>query len=159
MTDENKALLAELFSRYGSPSTDGEIRITRYLTRADQLNRPADIKRYDENALYTIAELEKTIETLKAYRLSLAERYNYLSTTPTVPVVRLERHRGRYDNKVYYYLQTFRRMIDDGAEVKESEVKYSGTDRRKALADFNAYVKAHPGIIAEKDIEPAKWER
>lgn len=36
---------------------------------------------------------------------------------------------------------------------------YPGTERRQALKDFAAYQKSHPGIIAVKDIEKARWER
>lgn len=159
MTDENKALVAEIFQRYGSPSTDGEIHIRDYLIRPDKLNTEREVKCYDESAACTIRECEHAIAQMQAYRQALAERYNYIATAPAVSVVRLARDRNRYDNKVYYFLRTFRRILDDGTETVESEAKYPGTERRKALADFDAYVKAHPGIVAEKDIEKSRWER
>lgn len=43
--------------------------------------------------------------------------------------------------------------------VEETREAYSGADRRKAINDFNAHVKAHPGIIAEQDIQKRPWEK
>ena len=160
MTDENKALLADFFRRYGERSDEAQPRLyCPTLHRAESINETERVKRYDGYAVDLIQNCEDIIKLAQAYRLSLAERYNYLTTTPTVPLVRLIRHKNIYDGKVYYYLRTYRRMVDDGADDQESETKYPGTERRKALADFEAYVKAHPGIIAEKNIEPARWEK
>lgn len=160
MTDENKALLADFFRRYGERADEAQPRLyCPTLHRAETINEVKRVQNYDGYAVELIRNCENIIKLAQAYRLSLAERYNYLTTTPTVPVVRLERHKHIYTNKVYYYLRTYRRMVDGGADVQESETKYPGTERRKALADFAAYVKAHPGIIAEKNIEPARWEK
>ncbi len=51
-----------------------------------------------------------------------------------------------------------RRNLDTGAETETERTTYPGTMRSQALKDYAAYVKAHPGIIAEKDIEKSKWE-
>ena len=158
MTPDQDKALKVLFSRYGHPSTEADIRISWYLLRPDQLDTTARVKDYDQTAESTIQELEKKIRQLKAYRIALAERYNYLSTAPTVPVVRLIRQKT-YQGKVFYYLEIYSRNLLDGKEVKTSSTTFPGKERHKAITAYNAYVKAHPGITAEMDIEKRGWER
>lgn len=159
MTDENKSLLAEMFQRYGQPSDEANIELRDYFIKAESINEAERIQRYDESAARLIQRCEETISRLAAYRVSLAERYSYLATAPCIPVVRLERERNSYSGKVYYFLLTLRRFLEDGTEVEESRKKYPGTERWKAVSDFKAYVKAHPGITAEMDIEKMRWEK
>lgn len=156
MTAEQQAMIDSLFTRYGSPSKDAEIRITDFLIRPDALDELERVQYYDKSAAETIKRMQYHIELLTAYRLSLSERYNYLATSPTVPVVRLKRHRN-YDGKVFYYLQTFRRNINDSHEVIDTSKTYPGTERAKAISDYKQYLKTHPGIIAEMDIAKRKW--
>ena len=158
MTPDQDKALKDLFSRYGHPSTEADIRISGYLLRPDQLDTIARVKDYDQTAERTIQELEEKIQQLKAYRIALAERYNYLATAPTVPVVRLTR-RKTYEGKVFYYLEVYSRNLLDGKEVKASSTTFLGKERHKAIATYNDYVKAHPGITAEMDIEKRSWER
>lgn len=158
MTTEHQAMIDSLFTRYGSPSKDTEIRITDFLIRPDALDELERVQYYEKSAAETIKRMQYHIELLTAYRLALAERYNYLATSPTVPVVRLIRKRNYY-GKVFYYLQTFRRNINDSKEVMDSSKTYPGTERAKAIADYKAYIKSHPGITAEMKIEKSKWER
>ena len=159
MTLDNKTLLDELFQRYGHPSQEADFRINGYFRKAESLNKPADVRREDERADRMIEELSHKINQLKAYRFSLAERYSFLETAPTVPVVRLIREKDYYNKKVHYHLCIFRRFIDSDTEIEESRRTYPGTERNNAICDFHAYVKAHPGIIAEMDIERKHWER
>lgn len=158
MTPDQDKALKDLFSRYGHPSTEADIRISGYLLRPDQLDTTARVKDYDQTAERTIQELEEKIQQLKVYRIALAERYNYLATAPTVPVVRLTR-RKTYESKVCYDLMTYNRNLLDGREVKTSTTTFPGKERRKAIEAYNKYVKAHPGIAAEIDIEKRSWER
>lgn len=158
MTPDQDKAMKDLFSRYGHPSTEADIRISGYLLRPDQLDTIARVKDYDQTAERTIQELEKKIRQLKAYRIALAERYNYLATAPTVPVVRLIR-RKTYEGKVFYYLEVYSRNLLDGKEVKASSTTFPGKERHKAIAAYNDFVKAHPGIAAEMDIEKRSWER
>lgn len=150
--------MKDLFSRYGHPSTEADIRISGYLLRPDQLDTTARVKDYDKSAERIIQELEEKIQQLKAYRIALAERYNYLATAPTVPVVRLIRQKT-YQGRVFYYLTTYERNLLDGKEVKTSTTTFPGKERHKAIAAYNDYIKAHPGIAAEIDIEKRSWER
>ena len=159
MTDENKTLLGEMFQRYGRPANDAQIDLRGYFMKAEDMNETARVQNYDESAARLIKECQETIARLTAYRISLAERYSFLSTAPSIPVVRLERIRNTYENKVYYHLRFLRRFLEDGTEVEERKEKYPGTERQKAIADYKAYIKAHPGITAEMDIEKKCWEK
>lgn len=158
MTPEQNEVMQELFQCYGVPSTEANIRINRYLLRPDQLDTVDRVQIYDQGAARLIEELEGKITQLKLYRVALAERYNYLATAPTAPVVRLTR-RKTYEGKVYYDLMTYNRNLLDGREVKTSTTTFPGKERRKAIEAYNKYVKAHPGITAEIDIEKRSWER
>lgn len=158
MTPEQNRTMQELFQRYGSPAREADIRISGYLLRPDQLDTIARVKDYDQTAERTIQELEEKIRQLKVYRIALAERYNYLATAPTAPVVRLTR-RKTYEGKVFYYLTIYERNLLDGKEVKTNSTTFPGKERHKAIAAYNDYVQAHPGIVAEMDIEKRGWER
>lgn len=158
MTPEQNEVMLELFQRYGSPSTEADIRINGYLLHPDQLDTVDRVQGYDQSAERIIQELEAKIQQLKVYRIALAERYNYLATAPTVPVVRLTR-RKTYEGKVYYGLMTYSRNLLDGREVKTSTTTFPGKERRKAIEAYNDYVKAHPGITAEMDFEKRSWGR
>ena len=158
MTPEQEKELQELVTKYGNPSTESDERIYIYLTHPEAINRLTEVIRYDEKAIDYIADLERKIEQLKAYRLSLSERYNYLASAPQQPVVRLKRVKS-YSGKVFYHLNTYTKNLLDGNEVETSSTKYTGQERSKAINDYKSYVKSHPGILAEMQIEKPKWER
>ena len=60
-----------LFSRYGSPSREAEVRFSAYLVRPDVLTADR-IKAHDESAARTIAQCQALIEQLTDYRKALA---------------------------------------------------------------------------------------
>ena len=158
MTAENRALLDNFFSGYECRNDTREISIRSSFTKADSMKDLKHLRFSDERAAAIIGECRALVDQLTAYRISLTERYNYLSTAAAVPVVKLIRERNWYDKKVYYYLRTFRRYLDDGTDIEESCTKYHGSDRKKAFSDFDEYCRSHPGIIAEKEIEKRLWE-
>ena len=158
MTSEQENELQELFTKYGHPSTESDERIFIYLTHPEAINRLTDVVKYDEKSINYISDLERKIEQLKAYRLALSERYNYLASAPQQPIVRLKRVKS-YSGKVFYHLNTYTKNLLDGNEVETSSTKYTGQERSKAIKDYKSYVKAHPGILAEMQIEKPKWER
>ena len=82
-----------LFRRYGSPSTEADIRISGYLLRPEKLTADR-IARYDESAARIIAECESTIESMKEYRQALAARYATLETAPYSLRLELKREPG-----------------------------------------------------------------
>ena len=158
MTQEQEKYLQELFTRYGNQSTESDKKIYIYLTHPEAINKLTDVIKYDEKAIDYIAELERKITQLKAYRLALSERYNYLASAPQQPIVRLKRVKS-YSGKVFYHLNTYTKNLLDGNEVETSSTKYTGQERSNAIKDYNSYIKAHPGILAEMQIEKPKWER
>ena len=159
MTSKDNALLSELFQWYGRPAQEAQFQIHGFFRKAESINKSTDVQQADKHVAQMIDELQCKIDQLNAYRRALAERYNYLETVPTIPIVRLIRKRDYYSKKVYYYLLTFRRFADSDIEVEESRREYPGTERSSAITDFHAYKKAHPGIVAEMDIEKARWEK
>ena len=146
-----------LFQRYGSPSTDAEIRITAYLIRPDKLTADR-IPWNDEQAARLISGCESLIASLKEYRQALAERYAMLQTAPYKLRLELERKPSYNGSGVLYYVRIIREC-QDGTEVQELAETYQGKQRREALARFEELKKQRPGIEIMKDIEKRSWER
>ena len=146
-----------LFQRYGSPSTDAEIRITAYLIRPDKLTADR-IPWNDEQAARLISGCESLIASLKEYRKALAERYAMLQTAPYKLRLELERKPSYNGSGVLYYVRIIREY-QDGTEVQELAETYQGKQRREALARFEELKKQRPGIEIMKDIEKRSWER
>lgn len=129
---------------------------------------PDRLKMYDKWSADNIERLTVELALLKDYRAAIVERFGELLTAATVPVIRLKRHKDSYTNKVFYYLEEITRYLDEPNtqnRVKtpytdriDNSTKYEGKARREALQAFEAYKKAHPGIIAILDIERASWE-
>lgn len=159
MTPDQDALLDALFTRYGSPARETELRATCYCIRPDQLDTLDAVAWRDKDTARMLAQLDTMTAQLKAYRAALAQRYSEIATTPTVPAVRLKRERSWRDSHVYYHLILSRLTPETGAEVETSRTTYPGTQRSAALAAYHAYVKAHPGISATLDIDKSAWER
>lgn len=111
----------------------------------------------DRRAADDIRRLESYADSLKLYRAAIAKRYQELSTAPTVPVITLKRIKSSY-NGIQYTITNYRQYLD-GTRAEISHTTYSGKERHKAIAAFNAAVKAHPGITAEMDIAKGRWER
>lgn len=62
-------------------------------------------------------------------------------------------------NTLYYYINHYSRDLNTNKDTLKESIKYSGTERKKAIEDFNNYIALHPGIITIKDIEKSRWER
>lgn len=163
MTDEQNAALDRVFQRYGRPSDEWNDTIHIYHRHPSKFESCKEIRSFDRSISDDIKRLEAALDGLKAYQVAVAERYAELATAPTVPVVKLIRRRyGRYGvdaGKVFYDLKTCDRNLNENLDVETSSTTFPGTERRKAIAAYHAYVKSHPGIIAEMDIEKPKWER
>ncbi len=129
-----------------------------YVSFAENVYKEEQLLFLDKEAASTIARLKKYISDLTKWRQLYAERYNELCTLPSVPMVKLIRLRDYRANRVIYTLTTCRRF-EDGHEIDVKSTNYEGKNRKQALADFYSYVKEHPGIIAEKDVEKKSWER
>jgi hypothetical protein len=115
---------------------------------------------YDEYAQRSITDCKHMIETLEAYRLQLHERAQTLTTAPYHYELELKREKHWNDAPVRYFLTLYRVFDVPGIERQaETETRYKGTERSKALKDFEAMKKSRPGIIATLDIERRSWER
>ena len=154
----DKATLAQHFKS----SYHRELNETRhiYLPNPEKLHTMKELTYHGSQAARYAAELKTMIETLESYQQLIYDRVQELTQAPYHPEIHLTRERSRYDNKVYYYLAE-KQVYDVPGFAPENinVVRYAGTERRKAIADFAAYQKSHPGIIAVKDIEKGKWER
>lgn len=130
-----------------------------YLVSPDKLSDMNRISYQGAQAARYIKEAQAMIETMQAYQQLLYDRVQLLEMAPYHLEVILRREK-RYDGKVWYWLTVRKVREVDGVEPETLEqTKYPGTERSKALKDFAAYQKSHPGIIAVKDIEKGKWER
>lgn len=156
MTANEQALLDRFFQAFrqtGKPSDFAELTIHHAFPNPETMFNPLLIDGRDEIVTRAIRECEEAAAVLKVYRKALAERRAYLDDAPSVPVVRLERRYSVYENRVYYYVKTFRRLTESGEDVYESTRKFSGRDWRKAAAAFEKYAKDHPGAIAENAVQ------
>jgi hypothetical protein len=159
MTDAEKILFSEFFTKYGSPTDETDKSVRLYITRPDKLDKLDRIEHADQVAAEKIAELEKCIDFLKIYRRELVTRYNEITTAATVPGVKLVRKRGYYDKKVTYQLITYTHYVESDQDVTDNTETFKGTDRNIAIKTYKDYVKAHPGILAGMDIEKRRWEK
>ena len=145
----------KLFTRYGSPSKEAEIRITGYLLHPSKLTTDR-ITWNDQNAARIIAQCESTIKAMQEYRQALAARYAELEASPYK--LRLELERYPSGSGIKYFVRLIR-AYPDGTEVTELNEKYQGKQRREALARFEELKKQRPGIDTVVDIERRSWER
>lgn len=147
----------ELFTRYGSPSKEADIKIWGWLKRPDTCASFDDVRSYDDEAARLIADCKRLTTQLIEYRQDLAARYNALATMPSKDSVKLERYK-KYDNSVIYYIRFFTEY-EDGTKVETATETYTGKDRHAALKRFEELKKARPGVEYIKDIEKKQWER
>lgn len=144
-----------LFTRYGSPSDEAEVRVFGYLHRPSKLTTDR-IPFYDQSASRIIAQCESMIKAMQEYRQALAARYAELEASPYTLRLELERH--PYSGGIVYDVRLIR-VYPDGTEVKEIDEHYKGKQRREALARFEELKKQRPGIDTVVDIERRSWER
>lgn len=147
---------AEFYSRYGIQTNEYNYKVWIYGRRPADIYKLDVLQDEDKRSADKIAELESLIDCLKQHRQAIAARYQELSTAPTVPVITLKRT-NTY-NGIQYTLAEYRQYLD-GTRTEISHTSYSGKERHKAIADFNAAVKARPGITAEMDIAKGRLER
>lgn len=152
-----EALLQQFQSRRQSL----DIRFSTYLPDPNSLGTLDRCTYHGGCAARYAADLKALIETMEAYQQIIYDRVQELTTAPYHTEIHLRREKRYYnDNKVFYYLEAVKVYDTPGIEPETTErTVYPGTDRRKAIADFEAYKKSHPGIIAVKDIAKGKWER
>lgn len=143
--------------RLDYPRGSHDIRTNAYLFDPRSLSDLDRLRDRDRQALYDLKQLEAAIETIKAYRLDLMERAQYLAAETATLSIELHR-RKQYQGNVTYTLELVR-TYPDNTRRTESRKTYAGRDRHKAIADYNAALKSHPGAPCVLDIERGRWER
>ena len=146
----------EIFTRYGHPSNDGEIKYSSYLTKPEAIKTLRDVEYNDKKAAEIIAKCKHLIDLMSDYRIDLATRYASLSTMTSKKIVELQRYNGY--NGVNYYIR-FWTEYEDGTRVETAKETYTGKERHTALKRFEELKKAHPGFEYIKDISKKAWER
>lgn len=155
--DTSKANYNPLFERYGSACSEADIKIYGYLTRPDKLDAFERIRYMDDSAARIIADCNRLVSQLSAYRQDLVKRYNELATMPSRDRLLLERV-PQYNGKIVYYIRLFT-DYEDGTTVAETLAAFEGRERSKAIARFEELKKQRLGIKAEKRIEKRSWEK
>lgn len=115
------------------------------------------LRRLDDMTAKEIERLQNELSALQAYRLDLMERAQYIATASYTVSVELHRHK-LYCGGVEYKLQIVR-TYEDGTRHEDNRTMYSGKDRYKAISDYKAAFKSHPGAETVLDIEKGRWER
>lgn len=146
----------ELFTRYGSPSKEAEIKIWGYLKHPDACSSFDDIRHNDDKAARLIADCKRLITQLTEYRQDLAARYAALATMPSKDSVMLQRYNGY--KGITYYIRYFIEY-EDGTKVETATETFPGKERHTALKRFAQLKKERPGIEYVMDIEKKSWER
>lgn len=133
-----------------------EERIFIYLWNPAETADMKSLASYDKHAKEDIEMLQEQIETLKAYRLELAERANQIATMSSKTVVTLKRER-RFE-KIQYYLIT-NVVYEDGTKHQVSCNRYDGRQRAEAIREFKKLQKENPHFDFVQDIERSNWEK
>lgn len=136
------------------------LQVSRYLIDPATIHTTGQATYWGRIAAEAIEDCKVMIQKLEQYQQLLYNRVQQIEAAPYHHWVTLLRERGYYDKKVTYHLIV--EKIRDVGGIKPEEIqrtKYAGTERRQAIADFEAYKKSHPGVEAVKDIEKSKWER
>lgn len=147
----------DLFRYCYNSSGEAQIRVNEYIILPEKLDTTKRIALYDESAARAIADMESYIAMLKDYRADLAKRYAELSAMPYT--MRLELKRDKYYKGPVYYRLNLLKVYQDGHTEPESSTTYPGTERHKAIAEFERMKKQRPGIKSVKEIAKGKWER
>ena len=111
----------------------------------------------DKRAQEAIKQAQDLIEWLKAHRVELAERYRELEAMESHIRVTLKRHKNWTNNKIFYFLMSDK-VFDDGTVEFISSKKFAGTERNKAIKEFNDIKKRLPNQEYILDIEKGPWE-
>ena len=140
----------ELFTRYGNPSKEAEIKLFSWLNAPETCCRFDDVRRQDDKAALLISECEHLITQLREYRQDLAKRYNDLATMPSTKSIELQRYKSYYGN-VEFYIRHWT-TYSDGTKTETKTEKFSGKERHLAIKRFKELQKQFPGIEAKSNI-------
>lgn len=130
-----------------------------YILNPENLDTLDRCKYWDESAVRDIASLEAAISDLKEYRRQVAARAMALATA--VYDLRLSLTRSRYYRGSVEYRVQLEKVFSDSTIPPQALIseRYSGKERHKARARYEALLHEHPGIETVVDIEKRQWER
>lgn len=140
----------ELFTRFGSPSKEAEVKIYGWLTVPENSRSFEEVRRQDDKAARLIEECEDMITQLREYRQDLAKRYNDLATMPSKQSIELQRYKS-YRGNVTFYIRHYT-TYSDGTKYETETETFSGKDRHIAIKRFAELQKQFPGIEAKSNI-------
>ena len=131
-----------------------------YIIAPATISTMEELQYYDQVALGGIADLEQTIESLKAYRLMLADRAAVLASAPFHRVLTITRRINYYSNKKTYTVSILHRFSDPSIEDQTERAEtFPGTERHKAFALFRQLQKENPGSATEDHTAKQPGER
>ena len=147
----------DLLTMYGGEQLEAEQRVYIYVQQPKRYKTAKDIARKDADIARQIERMERLIDDLRDYRVSLAQRYAELETMPYTRVLTLKRDPS-YKGRITYWV-TITRELADGTKIDELREQFPGQDRAKAFARFATLQKQYPGIASVKDVARRSWER
>ena len=148
----------DYFNRWNNGSDTGEIRIYHTIHKSEKLDTAERVRYYDGNAAAMITDCQAIIDAMQEYRQALAARYAELETMPYTERLELERHKSWGNGPVTYFVRIVR-SFSDGTKINALDERYTGQQRRDAIARYEEIKKQRPGIEAVKNIERKSWER
>ncbi len=153
--------LENLFSRYGSPSSEMNETKHFYFTRADHIESIEHVQSEDKKAVNTINELLEFAELLKEYRKTLYDRAQEFLTAGYAMQLKITRNIDCWNgNKKFYVIEILKILDLQNAEplhiLKET---YEGKERHTALKRFEQLKKLYPNIETIKNIDKRSWEK
>ena len=153
--------LENLFSRYGSPSTEANETFHFYYTRADHVKSIEQVKFYDKKAAEDIQGLLNFAECLKEYRKTLYDRAQEFLTAGYAMQLKITRNIDCWKgNKKFYVIEVLKIFDLPNAEpVSVLKETYEGKERHTALKRFEQLKKLYPNIETIKNIEKRSWEK
>ncbi len=153
--------LENLFSRYGSPSSEMNETKHFYFTRADHIESIEHVQSEDKKAVNTINELLEFAELLKEYRKTLYDRAQEFLTAGYAMQLKITRNIDCWNgNKKFYVIEILKILDLQNAEplhiLKEI---YEGKERHTALKRFEQLKKLYPNIETIKNIDKRSWKK
>lgn len=137
---------------------DIQIDLRFYCSKSETVADLKQLQLRDKNAEYAIEECEAALKVLKAYREELNARAQELMLMKSSKRITLRRERDYYGNRVYYRLIT-EEVYEDGSDHEISRTTYEGTERHKAISEFNKMKKQYPQFEFVLNISKGRWEK
>lgn len=140
--------------------SDLDLRVHAYIIDPKTIHTTQQAAQWGGYAARDIAAAKELIRKLEEYQQMLYQRVQEIEAAPWHTELYLIRDRSYRTGKVEYTIKLLK--VYDTAGIGPSVIetrKYAGSERHKALADYETTRKSRPGIIAHKEIEKGWWEK